>query len=147
MCVLSSILYLFFFFKQKTAYEMRISDWSSDVCSSDLCLTQSNLSTYRTANNLRQNFSQLHRTTGSLLLSIMTCRAASRWRCLTLVRSCFILPAKADFSIRVTTPKAQRSEEHTSELQSLMRSSYAFSCLKKKKRYSDHTTPITILPY
>src|SRR3546814_2942654 len=30
------LLYLFFFFKQKTAYEMRISDWSSDVCSSDL---------------------------------------------------------------------------------------------------------------
>src|SRR3546814_8109069 len=29
-------LYLFFFFKQKTAYELRISDWSSDVCSSDL---------------------------------------------------------------------------------------------------------------
>src|SRR3546814_4753493 len=32
MCV----LIYFFFFKQKTAYEMRISDWSSDVCSSDL---------------------------------------------------------------------------------------------------------------
>src|SRR3546814_6883542 len=31
---------LFFFFKQKTAYEMRISDWSSDVCSSDLDLAQ-----------------------------------------------------------------------------------------------------------
>src|SRR3546814_16794933 len=30
--------FLFFFFKQKTAYEMRISDWSSDVCSSDLPL-------------------------------------------------------------------------------------------------------------
>src|SRR3546814_5554284 len=30
------LLLLFFFFKQKTAYEMRISDWSSDVCSSDL---------------------------------------------------------------------------------------------------------------
>src|SRR3546814_9791600 len=30
---------LFFFFKQKTAYEMRISDWSSDVCSSDLIST------------------------------------------------------------------------------------------------------------
>src|SRR3546814_9608010 len=29
-------MYMFFFFKQKTAYEMRISDWSSDVCSSDL---------------------------------------------------------------------------------------------------------------
>src|SRR3546814_9311135 len=30
------VSYLFFFFKRKTAYEMRISDWSSDVCSSDL---------------------------------------------------------------------------------------------------------------
>src|SRR3546814_18368328 len=30
------LLHKFFFFKQKTAYEMRISDWSSDVCSSDL---------------------------------------------------------------------------------------------------------------
>src|SRR3546814_15436231 len=30
------MFYFFFFFKQKTAYEMRISDWSSDVCSSDL---------------------------------------------------------------------------------------------------------------
>src|SRR3546814_3090061 len=30
------VVVLFFFFKQKTAYEMRISDWSSDVCSSDL---------------------------------------------------------------------------------------------------------------
>src|SRR3546814_19130815 len=30
------MIYVFFFFKQKTAYEMRISDWSSDVCSSDL---------------------------------------------------------------------------------------------------------------
>src|SRR3546814_3956677 len=29
-------IFFFFFFKQKTAYEMRISDWSSDVCSSDL---------------------------------------------------------------------------------------------------------------
>src|SRR3546814_9795593 len=41
-CVLYFVLcmfcrvFLFFFFKQKTAYEMRISDWSSDVCSSDL---------------------------------------------------------------------------------------------------------------
>src|SRR3546814_301734 len=32
----SYIRFRFFFFKQKTAYEMRISDWSSDVCSSDL---------------------------------------------------------------------------------------------------------------
>src|SRR3546814_10498574 len=37
ICFVVSFVYtLFFFFKQKTAYEMRISDWSSDVCSSDL---------------------------------------------------------------------------------------------------------------
>src|SRR3546814_11197782 len=34
--MLSIYLFVFLFFKQKTAYEMRISDWSSDVCSSDL---------------------------------------------------------------------------------------------------------------
>src|SRR3546814_5518905 len=34
--VLSSYVVMFFFFMQKTAYEMRISDWSSDLCSSDL---------------------------------------------------------------------------------------------------------------
>src|SRR3546814_10742993 len=33
---------LFFFFKQKTAYELRISDWSSDVCSSDLEIKKNN---------------------------------------------------------------------------------------------------------
>src|SRR3546814_19812947 len=48
--VLSSLVYclvffvfLVFFFKQKTAYEMRISDWSSDVCSSDLTLSHCRL--------------------------------------------------------------------------------------------------------
>src|SRR3546814_1099595 len=35
LCFVMSLVF-FFFFKQKTAYEMRISDWSSDVCSSDL---------------------------------------------------------------------------------------------------------------
>src|SRR3546814_6258373 len=36
VCVIFLLIMCFFFFKQKTAYEMRISDWSSDVCSSDL---------------------------------------------------------------------------------------------------------------
>src|SRR3546814_9445649 len=36
LCFCVFVVVLFFFFKQKTAYEMRISDWSSDVCSSDL---------------------------------------------------------------------------------------------------------------
>src|SRR3546814_8924618 len=35
-CHCIDVILIFFFFKQKTAYEMRISDWSSDVCSSDL---------------------------------------------------------------------------------------------------------------
>src|SRR3546814_5519138 len=36
MSTIDDVVLVFFFFKQKTAYEMRISDWSSDVCSSDL---------------------------------------------------------------------------------------------------------------
>src|SRR3546814_2146851 len=39
-----------FFFKQKTAYEMRISDWSSDVCSSDLTLGQAHSFVHTLAN-------------------------------------------------------------------------------------------------
>src|SRR3546814_9270924 len=39
-CRLCCVFLVFFFFKQKTAYEMRISDWSSDVCSSDLRLRE-----------------------------------------------------------------------------------------------------------
>src|SRR3546814_4935399 len=40
---------MFFFFKQKTAYEMRISDWSSDVCSSDLNPNAGNVARWRKA--------------------------------------------------------------------------------------------------
>src|SRR3546814_1926237 len=36
LCEMGVLSLIFFFVKQKTAYEMRISDWSSDVCSSDL---------------------------------------------------------------------------------------------------------------
>src|SRR3546814_9452381 len=39
--IILNVVASFFFFKQKTAYEMRISDWSSDVCSSDLLLMTS----------------------------------------------------------------------------------------------------------
>src|SRR3546814_5460540 len=41
------VLFVFFFIKQKTAYEMRISDWSSDVCSSDLPLLIDSLIEWR----------------------------------------------------------------------------------------------------
>src|SRR3546814_3315244 len=56
VCELGESLYLvlyrfFFFFKQKTAYEMRISDWSSDVCSSDLLLSSVGVSLDHGARN------------------------------------------------------------------------------------------------
>src|SRR3546814_6096845 len=47
-----------FFFKQKTAYEMRISDWSSDVCSSDLAMNEVRYAAVF-ANALRASFSTL----------------------------------------------------------------------------------------
>src|SRR3546814_16307839 len=57
-----SLFGIFFFFKQKTAYEMRISDWSSDVCSSDL-----------------QSLSRLAIAAGwELLLSFRQCAASGR---------------------------------------------------------------------
>src|SRR3546814_10644977 len=46
VCIGQSVC-MFFFFKQKTAYEMRISDWSSDVCSSDLELPGSTVEVKR----------------------------------------------------------------------------------------------------
>src|SRR3546814_10071571 len=54
------LMCLFFFFKQKTAYEMRISDWSSDVCSSDLGTTSGNKA-------MSLDVFRLMRATGSLL--------------------------------------------------------------------------------
>src|SRR3546814_19946567 len=56
-------LFVFFFFKQKTAYEMRISDWSSDVCSSDLQVMESTVSDYSASGTKR-------RRTGSTLPAI-----------------------------------------------------------------------------
>src|SRR3546814_3483169 len=53
----------FFFFKQKTAYEMRISDWSSDVCSSDLCQNSAHAATveiFGHGGRLAQQKIQLH---------------------------------------------------------------------------------------
>src|SRR3546814_13503092 len=51
----------FFFFKQKTAYEMRISDWSSDVCSSDLILFEQSAPNDNTVvDELRPYFESAH---------------------------------------------------------------------------------------
>src|SRR3546814_3377624 len=70
-CVLYvSVLFGFFFFKQKTAYEMRISDWSSDVCSSDLMTTQNPVVRTAVWRNLlagRENREECGRGAGNLL--------------------------------------------------------------------------------
>src|SRR3546814_2351229 len=69
----------FFFFKQKTAYEMRISDWSSDVCSSDL---QVNLALVAERRLRRYRFSPCHQFTatglGEFLANFELLRA-DRW--------------------------------------------------------------------
>src|SRR3546814_2695058 len=49
------VIRFFFFFKQKTAYEMRISDWSADVCSSDLAMPDSGID-YSDAPTLTEDF-------------------------------------------------------------------------------------------
>src|SRR3546814_1845906 len=103
---------------------MRISDWSSDVCSSDL-----------------------PGVVPSLLARLHGCGKADRggdadrdkqlFHLTGLLRSgCFrrALRCRPSFVLRGAQANASaRSEEHTSELQSLMRISYAVFCLKKKK--------------
>src|SRR3546814_4498612 len=72
-----SVLF-FFFFKQKTAYEMRISDWSSDVCSSDLkafCVRCASASADVTTRYSRASPRSEERRVGKECVS--TCR--SRW--------------------------------------------------------------------
>src|SRR3546814_13530933 len=67
--VCSFVVFVFFFFKQKTAYEMRISDWSSDVCSSDL-LAAVRTSARETAEGWRINGPKIW-TTGAHFSHIM----------------------------------------------------------------------------
>src|SRR3546814_8128448 len=101
---------IFLFFKQKTAYEMRISDWSSDVCASDLPL-----SIYFNG-----------RGRAKVELALAKGKKAHDKR-----ESIKERDWKRDKQ-RLLKDRG-RSEEHTSELQSLMRISYAVFCLKKKK--------------
>src|SRR3546814_3311197 len=117
-----------FFFKQKTAYEMRISDWSSDVCSSDLPSTVSGSKTvFGSVSNCPR------RELPGLPMMVTGCAGttgtAMELRCLPGGGSagrCCASRCSGGCSVA-----ANRSEEHTSALQSLMRSSYAVFCLKK----------------
>src|SRR3546814_8691348 len=144
---------LCFFFKQKTAYEMRISDWSSDVCSSDLskfaasqaCLACSNSaarlsgvsSAELPAGSSGRSPSRIRGSPCGTAESLIASRKKTVPTMVSVVRESIVVDAP---SASITAgesswnPPTSRSEEHTSELQSLMRISYAVFCLKKKNQ-------------
>src|SRR3546814_3812736 len=70
-----------FFFKQKTAYEMRISDWSSDVCSSDLLLRWGQFEAAerlaRNVESLGVQFNAFERNPGEVLARVAQARGAA----------------------------------------------------------------------
>src|SRR3546814_1408769 len=104
-----------------TAYYLRISDWSSDVCSSDLTVARRLLDEIPPALRAEAWLERIEQYVTALAPED---RAALR--------------DGVHGGLKVVTasalPDAARSEEHTSELQSLMRISYAVFCLKKKKK-------------
>src|SRR3546814_7326006 len=116
---------------------MRISDWSSDVCSSDLTVSaitrETAMAMYITPENIASIVSaRASGESGTMSLrptpdSVLKLRNSSSIH----VRGC----GGTDTSLKLPGTQAwqARSEEHTSELQSLMRNSYAVFCLTKKK--------------
>src|SRR3546814_8837879 len=113
---------IFFFFKQKTAYDMRISDWSSDVCSSDLQGSHD-------VSSARNNMPALPQSD----------RRANHLEPDEIRFTTLVIASEAKQS-RAVYAHSGRSEEHTSELQSLMRISYAVFCLTKKKSNNTQQT-------
>src|SRR3546814_9081107 len=122
---------VFFFFKLKTAYEMRISDWSSDVCSSDLrsqhgqhhAADPGDASAQPEDEGVYQPRIDPHGGGGGAILVDRADQQAGAGE------------AQEQRQAAENRDRHQhdRSEEHTSELQSLMRISYAVFCLIIKK--------------
>src|SRR3546814_5569046 len=119
----------FCFCKQKTAYEMRISDWSSDVCSSDLFAgievqhEEQKASLDTLGGELEQRkqavteLQDQQRTAQNELAEVRKQAQEKRGRLSSLE------------TLQHAALGQERSEEHTSELPSLMRISYAVFCL------------------
>src|SRR3546814_9739249 len=107
---------------------MRISDWSSDVCSSDLekLLAEVRVDPHRV------HF--LGRVPYDLYLQVLRVSRVHTYLTFPFVLSWSMLESMAVGCCMVASATPPRSEEHTSELQSLMRISYAVFCLKKKTR-------------
>src|SRR3546814_2149786 len=127
---------------------MRISDWSSDVCSSDLSLeleTPFTLPGRFPAKAKRRYSSPRHPASQFPCLSsggrgnsrdgpLLWERLWTNQRQRRSGTACSGIGSLAFCPIRCRRWRSIRSEEHTSELQSLMRISYAVFCLKKKKK-------------
>src|SRR3546814_8933487 len=117
---------------------MRISDWSSDVCSSDLIAKFWTLcqSPREPKGDFDEDFEQncrcgnlqCVRCAGASLRTGILCSSQTRSAFGPAGSSCCL----GDRSVGFLVDYLQRSEEHTSELQSLMRNSYAVFCLKNK---------------
>src|SRR3546814_9115108 len=110
---------------------MRISDWSSDVCSSDLILPkQESISFYASGEQ------QLGDHVSLFARGLYAKRDFEARRRVIGVSQQFVTPDNPYYVDPIGTgEEIMRSEEHTSELQSLMRISYAVFCLKKKKTH------------
>src|SRR3546814_8497899 len=131
--------FVFFFFKQKTAYEMRISDWSSDVCSSDLSLNGAIAGTgFQSIAAFACQGSRpaaspecpRHHRSHALLAAAVAAVVSCAYR--RSVSNSLPMPASRKPSGASQAEIRQpRSEGHTSELQSQMRTPFAVFCLKK----------------
>src|SRR3546814_2007202 len=116
--------------KQKTAYEMRISDWSSDVCSSDL-FSKRSLPVREAVPGIKHGGVDMAAIGENLVQRGAGQHSPQRAR----VAGAFgFVIAVEQIGISGIERPVTRSEEHTSELQSLMRISYAVFCLKKKNK-------------
>src|SRR3546814_4956631 len=113
---------------------MRISDWSSDVCSSDL--QPHTPSVWPKSSLLLGSFASLAGSKMPPMPSVLL-SAKRPSDC----AACFGLPCSRALSALIGWPRLWRSEEHTSELQSLMRISYAVFCLKKKNENNVDQSP------
>src|SRR3546814_9423125 len=124
---------MFFFLKQKTAYERRISDWSSDVCSSDLALGQLAHALAR----LELGIGEEAFAAGAVEARVHAGDEVDGFADPDPARQHGDVGDEADIVhqlVALGARVAARSEEHTSELQSLMRISYAAFCFKQNIR-------------